>query len=77
MRLTASDAVDLDAVDELCRLALSAGRLGCRVRLFDVDPGLRDLIVLAGVDGILLHEPLNPDPTNDDRDDQPQEADLP
>lgn len=45
---------DAEAVDELCRLALAAGRLGCRVRLVDVDPALHDLLVLAGVDELLL-----------------------
>lgn len=42
------------AVDELCRLALAAHRLGCRVQLLDVEPDLRDLLVLAGVDHLLL-----------------------
>lgn len=45
---------DAGAVDELCRLALAAGRLGCRVLLVDVDPTLHDLLVLAGVDELLL-----------------------
>lgn len=47
---------DVDAVDELCRLALAAGRLGCRVVLVDVEPALRGLLVLAGVDELLLGE---------------------
>ncbi len=47
-------APDLEAVDELFRLALAAGRLGCRVLLVDVDPALRDLLVLAGADELLL-----------------------
>ena len=46
----------MEAVDELCRLALSAGRLGCRVVLVDVDPELRDLLELAGVDEVLLDD---------------------
>ncbi len=46
--------VDMAAVDELCRLALAAGRLGCRVVLVDVDPALHELLVLAGVDELLL-----------------------
>lgn len=45
---------DVEAVEELCRLALAAGRLGCRVRLVDVDPTLRDLLVLSGVEELLL-----------------------
>ncbi len=46
--------LDLTAVDELCRLAVAADRLGCRVLLVDVDPALHDLLVLAGVDELLL-----------------------
>lgn len=49
--------LDMEAVDELCRLALRAGRLGCRVVLVDVAPALRDLLEIAGVDGLLLAEP--------------------
>lgn len=45
--------VDLEAVDELCRLAVAARRLGCTVHLADVDPDLRALIDLAGVDDVL------------------------
>ncbi len=45
---------DVEAVDELCRLALAASRLGCRVLLVDVEPALHDLLVLAGVDELLL-----------------------
>ena len=48
----------LEAVDELCRLALIAGRLGCRVLLVDVDPGLRELLLLAGVSDVLLEAPV-------------------
>jgi len=45
---------DVEAVDELCRLALAAGRLGCRILLVDVDPALHDLLVLAGVGELLI-----------------------
>lgn len=45
---------DVEAVEELCRLALAASRLGCRVLLVDVDPTLRDLLMLAGVEKLLL-----------------------
>ena len=45
---------DMAAVDELCRLALAANRLGCRVQLLDVEPDLRDLLEVAGVDHLLL-----------------------
>lgn len=48
----------VEAVDELCRLALAATRLGCRVRLFDVDAELRELLVLTGVDELLLDDQL-------------------
>lgn len=53
------------AVDELCRLALAAHRLGCRVQLLDVEPDLRDLLVLAGVDDLLVDaRPTSEHPTN-------------
>jgi hypothetical protein len=68
----AADGVELAAVDDLCRLALVARRLGCRVMLLDVDPGLRDLLVLAGVDAILLSDDGPNDPSNGDRDDRPR-----
>lgn len=44
---------DLQTVDELCRLAIAARRLGCRLHLADADPQLRELIDLAGVDDVL------------------------
>jgi hypothetical protein len=40
---------NLDSVDALCRLALAARRAGCELRLRNVDPGLRELLVLCGV----------------------------
>jgi anti-anti-sigma regulatory factor len=51
---------DLEAVDVLCHLALAARGLGCRVRLLDVEPALRELLVLAGIDEQQL-EPLDDD----------------
>ena len=54
----------IEDVDDLCRLALAASRLGCRVRLDGVDVALRDLLVLAGIDDLLLG-------------DQPKDRDLP
>lgn len=45
---------DVAAVDELCRLALAARRLGCRVQLLDVEPDLRNLLRMAGVDHLLV-----------------------
>jgi hypothetical protein len=44
---------DLQAVDQLCRLAVAARRLGCRIHLADADADLRALIDLAGVDDVL------------------------
>lgn len=40
---------DLGAVDDLCRLAVVARRLGCRIHLADVDPDLERLLEFAGV----------------------------
>lgn len=45
---------DLRAVDELCRLALAARRLGCRVRILDADPALVALLDLAGLTDVLV-----------------------
>ena len=54
---------DLHAVDELCRLAVAARWLGCRLHLADADADLRALIDLAGVDDVLGWCPTaNPDP---------------
>lgn len=63
MPVDASDPTtpNLGEVDLLCRLALSARRLGCRVHLSDVSPELRSLIELAGLDRLLLApEPRDP-----------------
>ena len=54
----ASSPCRLETIDELCRLALLAGRLGCRVLLVDVDPELRELLQLAGVSDVLLEAPV-------------------
>ena len=59
--MTAPQSLDMEAVDELCRLALCASRLGCRVVLVDVDPELHDLLELAGVDELLLRDPKTED----------------
>lgn len=53
----------LRAVDELCRLALAARRLGCRVRLEGASDELRSMLDLAGVDGLLLDERAEPAPS--------------
>ena len=46
--------LDLEAVDELCRLVLVAQRLGCVVKLTGASAELRSLLDLAGVTGLLL-----------------------
>ncbi len=48
---------DLGAVDELCRLAVAARRLGCRVILVDVPPDLHQLLEISGVDAVLERTP--------------------
>ena len=48
---------DLRQVDELCRLALAARRLGCRIHLTDAEPELRDLLDLAGMADVLTDCP--------------------
>ena len=47
---------DLEAVDELCRLARAAQLLGCTVRLEGVTNELRSLLDLAGVGDVLFDE---------------------
>lgn len=53
-------APDLDAVDDLCRLAVAAGRLGCRVHLDEAGPELWSLLELAGVTDVLQRCPALP-----------------
>jgi len=48
---------DLRTVDELCRLAVVARGLGCRVHLVGTDPELRSLLDLAGLDDVLAECP--------------------
>lgn len=48
---------DLRAVDELCRLALAARRVGCRIHLDGAGPELRALLDLAGVGDVLVDCP--------------------
>lgn len=43
------EAPDLATVDHLARLALTARRLGCSIRLRHVDRGLAELMDLAGL----------------------------
>lgn len=52
-------APDLVAVDELCRLAATARRLGCRAHLVGVDDELHALLELAGVADVLVRCPAD------------------
>ena len=45
---------DLDVVDLLARLHLAARRAGTRLRLERVGKDVRELLELAGLDGVLL-----------------------
>ena len=47
--LERADDPDLWAVDVLCRLALTARRMGCALRLLDVDAELVQLLVRCGL----------------------------
>jgi ABC-type transporter Mla MlaB component len=44
---------DAVTVDALCRLQLAARRLGCRVRLENASPRLRELIAFMGLRDVL------------------------
>lgn len=57
-----SGRVVLDDVDELCRLASTARRLGCRIHLLGATTDLRDLIDLAGVGDVLGECPADRSP---------------
>jgi hypothetical protein len=57
---------DLTSVDDLCRLAHAARRLGCRAHLVGADAELHALLELAGVADVLCDCPAArnpPDPT--------------
>lgn len=58
---------DLQAVDELCRLAVAARRLGCSIHLAGADPELHALLDLAGVSDVLGECPADRRPPGDDR----------
>ena len=47
--LAACDCHGLSVVDELARLQLAAGRLGCAIRLREASPRLTELLDLAGL----------------------------
>ncbi len=51
---------DLRAVDDLCRLAAAARRLGCRAHLVGADADLHALLDLAGVADVLGECPAAP-----------------
>lgn len=54
---------DLRSVDELCRLAVVARRLGCHIHLPVRDRDLGELLELAGVDDVVRTCPAAvPDP---------------
>jgi anti-anti-sigma regulatory factor len=54
---------DLDTVDALARLQLSARRRGCRVELRNVPPDLAELLELCGLAQVLrLADALGVDP---------------
>jgi hypothetical protein len=44
---------DIGTIEELAALQLVAARLGCRVRLHNVPPRLRELVELAGLTSVL------------------------
>jgi len=44
---------DAATIDALARLALTARRRGCRVRLVHASADLRDLVVLVGLAGVM------------------------
>jgi hypothetical protein len=54
--LDASVASDLDLVDRLARLRLDARRYRCRLEIRTTDPQLRELLALAGLDGVVLDQ---------------------
>jgi hypothetical protein len=60
---------DLRAVDDLCRLAAAARRLGCRAHLVGADADLHALLELAGVADVLgecpAASPPGPETTGD------------
>ena len=56
--VTGLPAADLAAVDGLARLQLLARRLGGRIRLRGVDPRLRSVLGLVGLDDVLVDDAL-------------------
>ncbi len=67
---------DLSDVEELCRLAGAARRLGCRAHLVGADPDLHSLLELAGVADVLCACPTVDEVGSIRRDLSVGEADL-
>ena len=57
---------DVDDVATLCRLAVAARHVGCRIHLGGATPELWTLIALAGVDDVLVPCPVRPRPAEGD-----------
>jgi hypothetical protein len=55
--LPGAGPVDMGLIDALARLQLTAGRLGCRIRLENVHPHLSALLVLSGLGDLLAADP--------------------
>lgn len=51
--------VDIGTVDLLARVALTARRLGCELRLLDASPELRELLDLVGLARVLRCDPAS------------------
>jgi hypothetical protein len=51
--------VDMNLVEGLARLSLTARRLGCRIRLLKLGPQLSELLVLSGLAEIVAAHPLD------------------
>lgn len=66
MSQTLAVPLDLGAVDELCKLARAAQRLGCTVRLDGATDELRGLLDLAGVSDILFEQRSGTDSNGED-----------
>jgi hypothetical protein len=69
-------APDLRDVEELCRLAGTARRLGCRAYLVGADPDLHALLELAGVADVLCACPTVDPPGRGTPDHSGLEGDL-
>lgn len=59
---------DLATVDDLCRLAVEARRLGCHIHLHEPDRDLWELLDLAGVADVVRACPVTRGPSDPDGD---------